>query len=246
MKSKHQRLFFPTLRAVFAAWLMVAALAGAAAAGPFEDAKSAYEHGDYAIAVGLWRPLADEGDTRAQYNLGLMYANGQGVPQDAAEAVTWYRKAAAAQGDAFAQLFLGFMYENGLGVPQDDAAAMTWYRKAADQDYAAAQYLLGVMYDIGQGVPQDDAAAAMWYRKAADQGEAKAQAILGIMCENGRGVPQDYVEAHKWYNLAAARFPRSDSESSAKAIKNRDSVAQKMSPGQIAEAEKLAREWKSK
>ena len=138
------------------------------------------------------------------------------------------------------------MFENGLGVPQDDAEAVTWYRKAGEQGYAAAQYLLGVMYDNGQGVPQDYAAAVTWYRKAADQGEAKAQAILGIMYENGRGVPQDYVQAHKWYDLAAAHFPRSDSESRVKAVKNRDSVAPKMTPAQIAEAQRLAREWKPK
>ena len=89
-------MFFPTLRAVLAAWLIAAVLAGTAVAGPFEDAASAFDRGDYATAARLLRPLADQGHARAQYNLGVMYANGQGVPQDATEAVTWYRKAAAA------------------------------------------------------------------------------------------------------------------------------------------------------
>ena len=93
------------------------------------------------------------------------------------------------------------------------------------------------MYSEGQGVPQDYAAAVKWYRLAADQGDAYAQYNLGVMYANGRGVPQDYVQAHKWYNLGAVAGDKD-------AIKNRDNVAGKMTPAQIAEAQKLAREWK--
>ena len=78
-----------------------------------------------------------------------------------------------------------------------------------------------------------------WYRKAAEQGHAKAQLNLGIMYFTGRGVPQDYVQAHMWFNLSAA-------QGDADATKNRDIVAAKMTPAQIAEAQKLAREWKPK
>ena len=81
---------------------------------------AAYESKDYATALKLWRPLAEQGDAQAQYNLGIMYDNGQGVPQDDAEAVKWYRKAAE-QGIAKAQYNLGVMYANGRGVPQDYA-----------------------------------------------------------------------------------------------------------------------------
>ena len=70
------------------------ALSAAAAAGPFEDAVAAYQRGDYATAYALTRPLADEGVARAQFNLGVMYAKGQGVAQDYAEAAKWYRLAA--------------------------------------------------------------------------------------------------------------------------------------------------------
>ena len=94
------------------------------------------------------------------------------MPQDYAEAVRWYRKAAD-QGNADAQFSLGYMYDNGQGVPQDYAEAARWYRKAADQGDADAQFNLGYMYDKGQGVPQDYAEAARWYRKAADQGERR-------------------------------------------------------------------------
>ena len=85
----------------------------------------------------------------AQYNLGLMYDNGEGVPQDYAEAVKWYRLAAE-QGHAKAQYNLGLMYDNGEGVPQDYAEAVKWYRLAAEQGDAAAQTNLGCMYEMAK------------------------------------------------------------------------------------------------
>jgi TPR repeat protein len=95
------------------------------------------------------------------------------------------------------------------------------------------------MYAKGEGVPQDLAQAMDWYRKAAERGYADAQYNLGVMYANASGVPQDFVQAHKWFSLAAA-------QGEADAIKDRDAIAAKMTPAQIAEAEKLAREWKPK
>ncbi len=106
------------------------------------------------------------------------------------------------------------------------------------------QYNLGLMYYKGQGVPQDDAEALKWFRKAAAQDLAAAQNSLGVMYVNGQGVPQDYAQAHMWYNLAASSFP--PGEDLDRAVKNRDIVAKKMTPAQISEAQKLAREWKPK
>ncbi len=100
------------------------------------------------------------------------------------------------------------------------------------------------MYERGHGVPQDYAEAVGWYRKAAEQGVAVAQRSLGAMYYNGEGVPQDYVQAHMWFNLAASSFPSGEKRDTA--VKNRDIVAEKMTPAQIAEAQKLAREWKAK
>jgi hypothetical protein len=137
------------------------------------------------------------------------------------------------------------MYANGEGVPQDYAEAAKWYRKAADQGYDVAQYNLGIMYDEGRGVPQDYAEAVKWYRKAADQGHARAQHSLGYMYDNGRGVPEDHVQAHMWYNLAASRYPAAEKNRES-AISNRDRLEQKMTREQVAEAQKMAREWKPK
>ncbi len=121
----------------------------------------------------------------------------------------------------------------------DYATALRIFRQLADQGYAASQYNLGLMYEIGQGVTQDYAEAVRWYRKAADQGEANAQNNLGLMYDEGRSVTQDYVQAHMWYNLAAARGLNIGR-------KNRNLLAKQMTPEQIAEARRLAREWKPK
>jgi TPR repeat protein len=131
------------------------------------------------------------------------------------------------------------MYSHGRGVQQDYAEALRWYRKAADQGDAFAQYELGYMYHHGYGVSPDYAEAARWYRKAADQGNTASQVSLGLMYNQGMGVPQDYVSAHMWFNLAAA-------SGYAGAANSRDDVATKMTPEQVAEAQRLAREWKPK
>ena len=150
----------------------------------------------------------------------------------------------AEQGNAGAQYNLGVMYDKGEGVTQDNAEAVKWYRKAAEQGVAEAQYNLGLMYRNGLGVPQDNAEAVKWYRKAAEQGDARAQVVLGTMYELGRKVPHDHVQAHMLYNLAASRFPLSKDRD--EAVKNRDHVAKTMTPAQITEAQKLAREWRPK
>jgi cell division septation protein DedD len=154
-------------------------------AGPLDDASAAYHRGDFAAAVKLIRPLAEQGDARAQANLGVLYENGQGVPQDDIEAAKWYRKAAN-QGDASAQYKLGGLYWQGKGVPRNGEEALKWYRQAADQGYADAQNTVGVMYWTGRGTAQDDATAMEWFRKAAAQGHAKARKNLQEMEEKGR------------------------------------------------------------
>ena len=146
---------------------------------------------------------AEKGDAEAQRMLGLMYAVGEGVPEDYMEAAKWCRKAAE-QGDAKAQSCLGNMYSGGLGVPEDDVEAVKWRRKAAEQGHAKAQTNLGEMYYEGsKGVPKDYVEAAKWYCKAAEQGDAEAQYSLGWMYWNGEGVPRDDLVALQWVQNAA-------------------------------------------
>jgi TPR repeat protein len=122
-------------------------------------------------------------------------------------------------------------YEKG-----DYATALRLMRPLAEQGHADAQVKLGKMYDKGQGVPQDQAMAVSWYRRAAAQGDGVAPYILGDTYLIGRGVQQDYVTAHMWLNLAAARGNK-DAEMA------RDRAAALMTPAQVTEAQKLAREW---
>ena len=145
---------------------MLVAIGGAATAGPFEDAVAAYHRGDYATALRLSHPLAEQGDADAQFHLGVMYESGQGVLRSDAEAIKWYRKAAE-QDDAVAQFNLGIMYAKG-GSPSYAEAAL-WYRLAAEHGLAGAQFNLGMMYVEGQGVPQDYVQAHMWLTLAASQ-----------------------------------------------------------------------------
>jgi TPR repeat protein len=147
------------------------------------------------------RAKAEKGDAEAQCLLGAGYYNGDGVAQDYAQAITWFRKAAE-QNLAVAQFMLGLCYEYGQGVAKDKVEAVRWYRKAAEQNDAGAQFSLGVCYDEGQGVAKDKAEAMKWYRKAAEQ-NADAQCYLGDCYHDGDGVKKDAAEAVKWYRKAA-------------------------------------------
>ena len=189
------------LRAALTALLLGA---GVAWAGPLDEGVAAAERGDYAKALTFIRPLAANGNAAAQYNLGVLYYKGQGVPQNYVEAASWFRLAAA-QGHPTAQNNVGATYEAGQGVPKDYGEAVKWYRLAAAQSDASAQYNLGVLYYKGQGVPQNYLEAASWFRLAAAQGHAPAQTNLGAMYGLGLGAPQDYSEALKWYRFAAAQ-----------------------------------------
>ena len=128
----------------------------------------------------------------------------------------------------------------------DYETAYRLIKPLAEQGLPEAQFNLGLMFDKGQGVPQNYAEAVKWYRKAAEQGSAEAQYNLGKMYYTGQGVPKDYVMAHMWFNLTTSRYPASEKEKREWAEIFRDMAASKMTHAQIAEAQKLAREWKPK
>jgi TPR repeat protein len=169
--------------------------------------------------------------------------------------VTAFRQRAE-QGDAWAQHELGLSYRSGDGVQKDETQARQWFRKAAEQGIAEAQYYIGFAHQFDEdegltaglrnrlvsGIYTDYVEAVVWYRKAAEQGYAAAQYCLGSMYSTGQGIPQDYVEAHKWFNLAAAHERDGVGNRHAEA---RDEVAKRMTPAQLADAQKLAREWQA-
>ncbi|HTC36605.1 MAG TPA: tetratricopeptide repeat protein [Bryobacteraceae bacterium] len=148
-------------RSLFLPLLLLAA--GLPALADFQAGVDAFNKGDYTAAAKEWRPLAEAGEPEAQFNLGLLYLDGHGVPQSTAEAVNWFRR-------------------------------------AAEQDYTQAQHNLGAMYGSGQGVKRD------------------------------------YIQAYKWLNLCAAK-------GNSGCVTQRDLIAKKLKPGQIAEAQRLATQF---
>ena len=139
-------------------------------------------------------------------------------------------------------------FEEAVAVYErsDYAAAYRGFRVHAEQGGAAAQFNLGLMYHHGQGVPQDYAAAMKWFHRAAEQGRADAQYSLGIMYHKGTGAPQDFVQAHMWLNLAASRLTASEKDFRQAVQRLRDEVASRMTPADLALAQRLAREWRPK
>src|SRR6266545_3594252 len=146
-------------------------------------------------------------------------------------------KAKAEAGDAESEVELGLRYTNGEGVAKDQVEAVKWYRKAAEQNLARAQKNLGICYDKGEGVAKDQTEAVKWFRKAAEQNLAKAQYNLSVCYENGTGVAKDNCEAYKWL-LLAARQGDEDAKKYMTVLESR------LTPEQIAEGQKRAREFK--
>ena len=158
------------------------------------------------------------------------------MAKDYPEAVKWYRKAAE-QNNAPAQCGLGVCYAEGQGVAKDYPEAVKWYRKAAEQGHAQGQNSLGVCYANGRGVAKDYVEAVKWCRKAAEQNLASAQHNLGVAYHSGEGVAKNYVEAYKWYLLAAGQGQEN-------AKKNMRTLEVSMTREQIAEGQRLARNFK--
>lgn len=180
---------------------------------------------DYVSAFSLLKPLAEQGNSEAQANLGLMYELGQGVNKDFFEAFKWYRSAAE-QGTAWAQTNLGFAYINGRGTNQDDKEGVKWLRRAAMQGNTKAQEVIGAMYNRGRGVPQSRKEAVEWinpsnlmyiarlekdYRKRVHFESAKAERMVrsfSIDCnapkKNGHHLPL--------INLLYARLATADKD----------------------------------
>jgi TPR repeat protein len=145
------------------------------------------------------------------------------------------------------------MYQSGDGVSRNYRKAVKCFLEAAElgdalgqynleaaiQGHDKAQYSLGVLCEKGMGIPQDHKEAAKWKLKAAEQGEPRAQNHYGVKYARGEGVPRDYPLAYMWLLLAASQGNRP-------ALKNIDSLAEKMSPEDIAKAKQMAREWKPK
>jgi TPR repeat protein len=232
-------------------------------AGSYNDAMTLYYKGDFAGAAQALRALAERGDATAQRELGRMYVKGEGVPKDEEEAKKLFKMAneqsdalkaynqgdfvtamrvfrpLAEKGQPLAEYILGLMYANAQGVPENYPEALTWLQKAGEQGESKAQFAVGVIHFKGLGMPRNYAEAFKWYRRAADHGLAVAQYNLGAMYAKGQAGTQDVVTAHMLYSLAAGFGIKPASIA-------RDQLAKTMTAEQIAQAEKMAKDWKPK
>ena len=183
------------------------------------------------------RHAAANGDPIAQFEVASRFAEAKGVPQDFAQAATWYQRAAA-QGLANAQYRLGALYERGLGVAADPARARVWYGRAAEQGNVRAMHNLAVFSAGRPGSTTDYPSAVQWFTEAANRGLADSQYNLGILYESGRGVPASLSEAYKWYSLAARSGDKD-------AIRRRDALREKLEPTSVNAVDTLIIKWRA-
>ncbi|KGK43062.1 hypothetical protein LH51_02885 [Nitrincola sp. A-D6] len=206
---------------IAAAGLMLTLHMGSASANTLEDARSAIESQNYAVALEQLQPIAREGNLDANNLLGQMYENGWGVEADEEEAARLYRIGAnqghmdsitnlralqnkafavelnqqlplAEAGNSEAQNRVGEMLEFGQGIERDKHEAFIWYQRAADQGEVSAWHNLGRSYNFGTGVDQDFEIAEEWYRKAADRGYTQALFFLGTLYATDHGNDDSY------------------------------------------------------
>jgi len=165
------------LNATITLLVMILSLVGPAAAANLDEAVAAAHRAEYATALRQLSPLAEQGDARAQFDIGFMHAYGWGVSRNPAEAMIWYRKAAD-QGLPLAQHFLGLAYVNGEGVRSDDAEAARWFARAAAQGFPQSQYMLGLLNVDGRGVAKNLTQGYAWLVIAGQGGVRSAARIV--------------------------------------------------------------------
>jgi TPR repeat protein len=165
-------------------------VSGQAAAASFTRGLDAFDRGKYKEALHEFAPLAKQGNARAEYRLGIMYAMGLGVARDYAKAVEWLKKSAE-QSNASAGNDLGTLYDQGRGVTEDPAEAARWFKKAAVLGHGAAQLNLALLYQSGRGVPQDSVQAFAWASAADALGELRAYKVIDAI---GKGLTPEQAD----------------------------------------------------
>ncbi|MCU1233844.1 MAG: Sel1 domain protein repeat-containing protein [Candidatus Solibacter sp.] len=163
---------------------------------------AAFKNKDYATAYREWKTAADSGNAEAQFDLGVLYAQGMGVRRDLTEAAFWYRKAAG-QGNPEAEFALGQMYSRGWGVPRDQADAVRWLDLANSVESDGPPTFWTAVE--GYGMPRDDQQAAYWYKLAADKGHPEAEFNLARLYSGGNGVKRDAEQAARWASASATQ-----------------------------------------
>lgn len=169
----------------------------------FESGLASKDRGHYATALRAWLPMAESGNPEAQNNVGYMYEEGLGVPQNYLMAMNWYRQ--AAENDlAQAQHNMGMLYHNGYGVAENLTEAFRWFSMAADQELAEAEYMLGLAYQSGQGTSLDYMEARRLLLSSARKNYTPAQMMYAFMLQAGEGSDSQPFSAYVWGKIAEA------------------------------------------
>ncbi|MFZ4764406.1 MAG: tetratricopeptide repeat protein [Roseimicrobium sp.] len=162
----------------------------------------AQQHPSEPFDVAALEQLAERGNSDAQFELGIRYLGGEGLPKNEKKAVEWLQKAAE-QHSLPAMNALGTLSEEGIGLPKNEKAAVEWYEKAAKYGFPLAQQNLAECYDAGRGVDKNPEEAVKWLERAAHQDFPTAQAAYAWKLERGEGVAKDTKQAATWYLKAA-------------------------------------------
>lgn len=196
----------------------------------YAEALASIEREAYTDALRALGEAARQGHALAQYRLGVMYANAEGVSLNYKNAAEWIEKAAV-QGLPQAQSLLAWLFAGGYGVVQSDSEAGRWYLKAAEQGAPKDQYTVATMYRWGRfGVGIDKVRMLDWYQRSANQGFAPAQLALGKLLATGKHVPADPVTAYQWLSLAMVN-------GSDQAGRSLQDLSRRMTRGQIETAQ---------
>jgi localization factor PodJL len=188
-----------------------------------------------AIGNSALRSAAAAGNSAAEYEVGIRFSEGRGVPQSFEEAARWLARAAD-HGLAPAQYRLGSLYEKGQGVKKDLMEARRLYLAAAQQGNAKAMHNLAVLYAVGLDGGPEYKTASEWFQKAAEHGLADSQYNLAILYARGVGVEQNLAESYKWFALAAQQGDQD-------AAKKRDEIAARLEAESLVAARLAVQTW---
>jgi uncharacterized protein len=205
-------------------------------AATLQEAKIAIDQKNFVLAREIYESLAEKNDVKAQYNLGLMYASGDGVAYDATKAASYF-KMAADQGYREAQYTLAVMIFNKELENLDYLQAIQWYQAAAKQGHLKSQENLGILFYRGDAIDQDINSSLYWFQLAANQNSSEAQQYLAYIYSNG-AVPEDLVKAGMWMMLSAENPDPRHQNKRANLLKF---ITSKMTAEQITQARQLAK-----
>ncbi|MBF0294394.1 MAG: sel1 repeat family protein [Magnetococcales bacterium] len=223
---------------LWAGWMIFIFTGAALAAGDALDKQAvvaAYKQKKYADVLRMATPHAQRGHAYAQFVLGLLHQNGEGVPQDYVQALKWFLEAAR-QGDAKAQYSVARIHFHGFGTARDPAKAYHWYRQAAEQGDLDSQVNVGRAYSQGLGVAEDREQALLWWRRAADAGHPVGQFNVGMHLLKHDRSSAGQIDALVYLQLAAAK-----EKDAAGSLKNAE---QGLQPKELAEARARVAAWK--